>query len=124
MSLFGSLATGKKRIAKDIDFLVVIEDVSCIDELALCHRKVLGKYHSSPDTFVFTKDKKFLGNICHRKECKARSIDCQVSGCGKIKYIRRYPNFNIKLDDILKSKPKLLYLNPKYKIESNDKNRY
>lgn len=120
IALFGSLVTGKKRIAKDIDLMVFIEDINCIDKLALCHRRVLGKFHANPDVFVFTKNKQFLGNICRRKECPARSVDCQVLDCGKIKYIRKRQNLIFNERNIFKNKPRLLWLNPQYETSISE----
>ena len=111
--LFGSLVKDK-RIAKDFDLLVFIENNDCISRLAKIYRKVLGTYHVSPDVFVLTKNGDFLGNVCFRKSCPSLSVDCQVIGCGDIKYIRRYPDFNFNLKDISKDKMKQIYHNPKY----------
>ncbi len=96
-----------------------LEDKMKIDlgELAKCYRKILGTYHQSLDVFVFTRNKKFLGNICFRKECPARSIDCGVPGCGKIKYIRRFPNLNFNENDISKLEYKVLGVNLKHQSD-------
>lgn len=120
IALFGSLATGKKRIAKDIDLMVFIEDMDCIDKLATCHRKVLGQYHSSPDVFVFTKDKHFLGNVCHRRECPSQSVDCQVLDCGNIKYLEKRQGFTFNERSIFKNKPRVLWLNPQYEVSISE----
>ncbi|MEW6558091.1 MAG: UPF0158 family protein [Elusimicrobiota bacterium] len=120
IALFGSLATGKKRIAKDIDLMVFIENTDCIDRLALSHRKVLGKFHASPDVFVFTKNKQFLGNICHRKECPSMSVDCQILGCGDIKYLEKRQGFTFNERNIFKDKPKALWLNPQYEVSISE----
>lgn len=113
ISLFGSLA-GKKRLAKDIDLMVFVEDTKCIDELALFKRKVYGRYHCSLDVFVLTKEGEFLGNICLRKKCPTLSDDCRVPGCGKIKYIQKYADFDFKASEAVKHGLKLLWLNPRY----------
>ncbi len=108
IGLFGSITT-KRKLVRDIDFYVIIENTDCINCLAKLYRRVIGIYHQSLDVFVFKKDKEFLGNICFRKECPTRSIDCQVPDCGKIKYIRRFHKFDITMNDILKSSPKILW---------------
>lgn len=113
ISLFGSLA-GKKRLAKDIDLMVFVEDTKCIDELALCKRKVHGRCHCSLDVFVLTKKGELLGNICLRKKCPALSDDCRVPGCGEIKYIQQYVDFDFKATEAVKHGLKLLWLNPRY----------
>ena len=120
IALLGSLATSKKRIAKDIDLMVFTENTDCIDKLAMCHRKVLGKFHSSPDVFVFTKDRQFLGNVCHRRECPSQSVDCQVHGCGEIKYIEKRQGFTFNERNIFKNKPRVLWLNPRYEASISD----
>jgi len=109
IGLFGSITTTKRKLVRDIDFYVIIENTDCIDSLAKLYRKVYGTYHQSLDVSIFTKDKKFLGNICFRKECPTNSIDCQVPDCGKTKYIRRFFKFDITMNDILKSNPKVLW---------------
>jgi len=120
IALFGSL-TAEKKIAKDIDLMVFVENTHCIDKLAGCHRQVLGRYHSSPDVFVFTKDRYFLGNICHRKECPSQSVECRVEGCGKIKYIAQRPGFVFQEHKVFKNKPRILWLNPDYKTSISER---
>ena len=109
IGLFGSITTTKRKLVRDIDFYVIIENTDCINILAKLYRKVIGTYHQSLDVFVFAKNKEFLGNICFRKECPTTSIDCGVPNCGKIKYIRHFFKFDITMDDILKSSPKVLW---------------
>lgn len=113
VSLFGSLAGGKK-LGGDIDLMVFVEDARCINELARCKREICGTHHCSLDVFVFTKEREFLGNICHRKRCPTFSADCHVPLCGEIKYVRRYARFDFDPRRAVKPGLKLLWLHPAY----------
>lgn len=43
--------------------------------------------------FCFSQELKYLGRICHRKQCPASSIDCTIPRCGEIVHIRINPEF-------------------------------
>ncbi|MBA7669319.1 hypothetical protein ES703_77449 [subsurface metagenome] len=111
--LFGSLIK-EKRVVNDIDLMVFIENTNDISKIAKARRKVSGSCYIGLDVFILTKKGQYLGNICHRKNCPTMSVDCQVYGCGDIKYIRRYPDYNFDLKIISNDKIKLLYHNPGY----------
>ena len=45
------------------------------------------------DIFVLDKNLKYLGRLCHRKECPTNSVDCKVRGCGQPPHLRVFPEF-------------------------------
>lgn len=107
---FGSLVN-QKKIAKDIDIMLFITDNKCIPQLSEIYRKVMGRRHQSIDVFVIDNTGTHLGNICFRKRCPGRSIDCDVFRCGEIPFIKRFVQFEFTFDKIKKEKVKLLYHN-------------
>ena len=119
ISLLGSIRRGK-RVGADIDLAVFIKTTDNINSLARVYRKAYGKYHHSLDVFVLREDRTFLGHICYRRGCPVQSIDCIVRGCGAIKYVRWFQDFEFDEKKFLKDRPKVLWLNPKRKKSISD----
>ena len=83
IALFGSLAKGDPY-QKDIDLAVIISSLEQLPTLAKYARKMSSLFNSW-DIFVFNADIKYLGRICHRKECPSKVAEC--INCGDIAFV-------------------------------------
>lgn len=92
IALCGSLAKGDPY-PKDIDLAIIISSLDNISALARAARKMRSLYHNW-DAFVFSSDLKYLGRLCHRKECPSDSVEC--IGCGATPYIKQIREFKFK----------------------------
>ena len=83
ISLLGSLATAKAA-PKDIDFLVTLDSVNDLTELARAARRLMGSAQSinlGADIFLADTADRYLGRICHYRECHPR-VRCHAQHCG------------------------------------------
>ncbi len=111
ISLVGSLATSK-RIPKDVDLLVEVEDGAPLSELAAAKRRLQGAVMKTGDgcgTDVFLCDPQgnYLGRICPWKSC-APGIrqGCEADHCAARTYL--YDDLSrFRLDPSVISEPAL-----------------
>jgi hypothetical protein len=83
IALMGSLATSK-AIPKDADVLVTINDTMDLGELARAGRRLKGTAQTinlGADIFLADEDGRYLGRICHYRECHPR-VACLAQHCG------------------------------------------
>ena len=114
IGLLGSIRRGK-NVGADIDLAVFVKnDTDNINRLSKIYRKVYGSYHYYLDVFLLREDRTYLGHICFRKDCPTRSVDCTVQGCGDIKYLRQFQDFEFDERKFLKDGPLVLWHNPEY----------
>lgn len=86
IAIFGSVASGDPY-PSDVDIALFLNSFDDLPVIAKAKRQA-GSKTQGFDVFVFKDGKKFIGNICFRKDCPTSSVDCAVEGCGEIKYIR------------------------------------
>ncbi|MFH1126707.1 MAG: radical SAM protein [archaeon] len=107
---FGSSITGKK-VPKDFDLMVFVDNITCIPRIARCARSVTSIYHAH-DIFVFGKDRRYMGRICSRKNCPGDAADCFAPGCGKTPHLKQISGFTFREEVAFKKKPLILYKIP------------
>jgi hypothetical protein len=84
ISLLGSLATAK-AIPKDVDVLVKIDSAMDLAELARAGRCLMGSAQTinlGADVFLADAAGRYLGRICHYRECHPR-VRCCAQHCGQ-----------------------------------------
>jgi hypothetical protein len=83
IALLGSLTTNKDR-PKDADVLVTIDTETPVEELARIGRRFQGRaqgINSTADVFLVDLDGRYLGRVCHYRECHPRA-GCRARHCG------------------------------------------
>ena len=84
IALIGSLASAKP-LPKDADVLVSIEDGLDLGPLASAARRLKGtaqQMNLGADIFLATGDGRYVGRICHYRECHPR-VACRAQHCGR-----------------------------------------
>jgi hypothetical protein len=84
IALVGSLATAK-AIPHDADVLVTIDGAIDLTELARASRRLKGRAQAinlGADIFLADEDGRYLGRICHYRECHPRVL-CRARHCGE-----------------------------------------
>jgi cupin 2 domain-containing protein len=129
--LFGSLAKPpfreryrcKKRIwafhhPKDIDLAIWL---SSLENLGAMRRvlamlvqsvfkKAPGICEGAMELFVFdSHSSKYLGRVCHSKQCPRADIDCMREGCGKPLHLKIESDFTLRPDAISRINSQLLF---------------
>lgn len=88
IALIGSLVTDKP-VPKDADVLVTIDVEMDLDTLARATRQMQGKAQKinlGAEAFLADQDGRYLGRICHWRECHARVL-CRAQHCGKREHL-------------------------------------
>jgi hypothetical protein len=88
IALLGSLATAKP-VPKDADVLVAINASIDLAPLARIGRRLKGTAQTinlAADIFIADETNRYLGRICHYRECHARAT-CQALNCGWRQYL-------------------------------------
>jgi hypothetical protein len=83
IALIGSLATDK-RVPKDADVLVTIDAAMDLGPLARLGRRLQGtaqRINLGADIFLADEAGRYLGRICHYRECFPRGA-CRALSCG------------------------------------------
>ena len=83
IALLGSLTTNKGR-PKDADVLVSLDVATPMEELARIGRRFQGRaqgINSSADVFLANMEGRYLGRVCHYRECHPRAA-CRAQHCG------------------------------------------
>ncbi|WP_244432105.1 hypothetical protein [Rhodopseudomonas sp. B29] len=83
IALIGSLVTDKP-VPKDADVLVTIEAEMDLGTLARVSRQMQGKANKinlGAEAFLADQDGRYLGRICHWRDCRARVL-CRAQHCG------------------------------------------
>lgn len=84
ISLLGSLLTAK-AIPKDVDVLVTIDSTTELTGLARAGRRLVGSAQTinlGADIFLADATGRYLGRICHYRECHPR-VQCFAQHCGQ-----------------------------------------
>ena len=89
IALLGSLLTPKPR-PKDADVLVTIADGIDLSTLARIGRRLKGsaqaKLNSGADVFLTNPAGRYIGRICHYRECHPRVL-CHARHCGAVPHL-------------------------------------
>jgi len=88
IALLGSLATAKP-VPKDADVLVAINASIDLAPLARIGRRLKGTAQTinlAADIFIADETSRYLGRICHYRECHARAT-CQALNCGRRQHL-------------------------------------
>lgn len=89
IALLGSLLTPKPR-PKDVDVLVTIADGIDLGALARIGRRLKGgaqaKLNSGGDVFLANPAGRYVGRICHYRECHPRVL-CHARHCGALPHL-------------------------------------
>jgi hypothetical protein len=88
IALLGSLATAKS-VPKDADVLVTIDASIDLAPLARIGRRLKGTAQTinlGADIFVADETGRYLGRICHYRECRARAT-CRALNCGQRQHL-------------------------------------
>jgi hypothetical protein len=88
IALLGSLATAKP-VPKDADVLVTIDADIDLSSLARISRRLKGtaqKINLGADIFLAEETGRYLGRICHYRECHARAA-CRALNCGQRQHL-------------------------------------
>jgi hypothetical protein len=83
IAMLGSLATAKSR-PKDADVLVTIAADGALEAVAQAGRRFQGRaqgINSTADVFLADTSGRYLGRICHFRECRPR-VRCLARHCG------------------------------------------
>ena len=88
IALVGSLTTAK-AMPKDADVLVTIDGAMDLAQLARAGRRLKGNAQTinlSADIFLADDGGRYLGRICHYRECRPRRA-CLAEHCGRRDYL-------------------------------------
>jgi hypothetical protein len=88
IALLGSLATAKP-VPKDADVLVTIDADIDLTSLARISRRLKGTAQTmnlGADIFLADETARYLGRICHYRECHARAA-CRALNCGQRQHL-------------------------------------
>jgi hypothetical protein len=88
IALLGSLTTDKP-VPKDADVLVIVDADIDLAQLARLGRRLKGTAQTinlGADIFLADKAGRYLGRICHYRECRARAA-CRALNCGRRQHL-------------------------------------
>jgi hypothetical protein len=88
IALLGSLAAAKP-VPQDADVLVTIDSGIDLASLARTSRRLKGaaqKINLGADIFLADETARYLGRICHYRECRARAA-CRALNCGQRQHL-------------------------------------
>jgi hypothetical protein len=94
IALLGSLATDKP-VPKDADVLVTIDAAMDLNPLARLGRRLQGTAQTvnlGADIFLVDAAGRYLGRICHYRECHPR-VACRALSCG----LRQHLNDDLQI---------------------------
>jgi predicted nucleotidyltransferase len=90
LALIGSLASSKQA-PKDIDILITVTDETDLTLLAKAGRRLKGQtqsYSCGADIFLADEDQRYIGRICHWKECRPGiRASCDARHCGRRSFL-------------------------------------
>ena len=131
IALFGSLAKPpyreryryKKRIwafhePKDIDLAVWLSSLESLGSMRRVMatlvqeviKKAPGICEGAMELFVFdSKSSRYLGRVCHSKQCPRGDIDCMTEECGKPSHLKVENNFTLRPDAVSRINSQLLF---------------
>lgn len=110
IALLGSLLSEKSR-PKDVDLLVTVDREADLVGLARLGRRLQGKaqqINSTADVFLCDADLRYLGRICHFKECYPR-VRCLARHCGTKPGLADDLDAIMLPSDVLKEPPLVLH---------------
>jgi predicted nucleotidyltransferase len=89
IALLGSVVTHKPR-PKDVDLLVMTTPDLDLPRLAKLGRRLQGtaqtRLNSGADVFLADSNHRYLGRICHYRECHLRVL-CHARHCGAVQHL-------------------------------------
>jgi predicted nucleotidyltransferase len=89
IGLIGSILTAKPR-PKDVDVLVNVTRHVDLPRLARIGRRLKGsaqaRLNSGADVFLADETGRYLGRICHYRECRPRAL-CRARHCGTVQHL-------------------------------------
>lgn len=91
----------------DIDLAVVLSHFDELPVLARFCRQMSSTTHAW-EVFVFSIDRRYLGRICHKRECPGR-FHCEAKDCGKTPHLRNIRGFRFDPALFLAPELKLLW---------------
>jgi hypothetical protein len=112
ISLLGSLVTAK-AIPKDVDLLVTIDRTMDLTDLARAGRRLMGSAQTlnlGADIFLADTTGRYLGRICHYRECHPRSA-CLAQHCAHREHLNDDLHIVTLTKDLLASPPVDLWPN-------------
>lgn len=105
--LCGSMAT-LDPYPLDLDLAVVVSSLEELPQIARRARQMSCYYHGW-EVFVFTPDRRYLGRLCHRKDCPTTTTCCEAPDCGKIPYLGNQSGFEFNPELFLAPELKALW---------------
>ena len=73
-------------------------------------KKVPGICDDRIELFVFdSKSSKYLGRVCHYRQCPKQGMECMVEDCGKPKHLKQMPDFKLAPDALTRIHSQLLF---------------
>ncbi len=131
IALFGSLAKPpyrepyryKKRIwafhePKDIDLAVWLSSLENLGRMRLVMaslvqevmKKAPGICEGAMELFIFdSRSSKYLGRVCHLRQCPRGDIDCMTKGCGKPSHLKIENGFTLYPDAVSRINSQILF---------------
>ena len=88
--LCGSMASDDPY-PQDIDLAVVLSNLSELPQLARFCRQISSVTHAW-EVFVFDTNRKYLGRICHKRECPGQRY-CDAPDCGRTPHLHNIRGF-------------------------------
>ncbi len=89
IAIVGSILTSKPR-PKDVDILVSVSESVDLAKLAKLGRRLKGtaqgRLNSGADVFLATELGRYVGRVCHYRECHPRVL-CRARHCGAVQHL-------------------------------------
>lgn len=90
IALVGSILTNK-RVPKDVDLLLTVEDDAELGELAVLGRRLQGTLqgrNKTADLFLASPSGTYLGRLCRWRDCwPGLRVACRAEHCGRRKHL-------------------------------------
>jgi hypothetical protein len=113
IALIGSIVTPKPW-PKDVDLLVSVAPKVDMSRLAKAGRRLKGsaqaKLNSGADVFLADTTGRYLGRVCHYRECHSRVL-CRALHCGAVPHLNDDLDAVCIAEDIIATPPVELWPN-------------
>jgi len=110
---------------KDVDLAIWLNNLDNLNKLRkanvralnkLLKEKNIGIAHHQVDIFIMEKDtNRYMGRLCSFNECPKGKLDCHVTGCGNILFLKQIEDFSFFSDHLDKERSIVLYQRPSNK---------
>ncbi|MFZ5632984.1 MAG: zinc-ribbon domain containing protein [Bacillota bacterium] len=104
--LCGSMASDDPY-PQDIDLAVVLSDLHELPQLSRFCRQMSSATHAW-EVFVFNTGRKYLGRICHKRECPGQRY-CDAPDCGKTPHLYNLRGFRFDPAQFLSPELQILW---------------